>query len=127
MFTLVHNDPRRLTRLMRWSLRREFAREEAEQLFRHDSVPTKLLTAYFKMHGQAYLHAALKPTVRRVLDDAPFEVDPQKLGGRPAEGGPERIRSLMRTLLTDVMRAAASLPPCASLSREHRTTDTGKP
>ena len=85
-------------RLLKSLIEREVLRtESAATLFRRNSVATKLLTIFGKIHGSEYLKMTLQPLLQELVDrrdQLSFEVDPVKLQD------PLRLQSNMRNLTT---------------------------
>jgi len=75
------------------------ATADPSTLFRGNSVATKLMTAFTRLAGIAYIQRTLKELIREVIaDPKDFEVDPDKLSSQ--EELPNHIAKLKRTSLS---------------------------
>ncbi len=60
--------------------------ENANTLFRNNTLPCKALTAYLALYGQSYLKLVLGPTISNVIvSDEDNEVDPVRIKSSDAE------------------------------------------
>ena len=92
---------------------REVARTHAAaNLFRGNSMVTKITTLYFKSVGSEYLSNTLQPAMNLVPTGRSFEVDPAQV--RPdedVEANLELVRTCSRAFLDAIIASEASVPP----------------
>ena len=103
------------TTLLKMLIEREVARtESAPNLFRRNSISTKLMTLYAKAHGAEYLNAVLNPVWKSLTSSSStkeYEIDPQKL---QVDDVPEANRKNLEELATkflDAILDSTSLVP----------------
>ncbi|KAJ3009749.1 Ras GTPase activating protein ira2, partial [Thoreauomyces humboldtii] len=96
-------------------------------LFRRNSIATRLLTIYAKQHGVEYLRSTLSPILSELAERCPpmsFEVDPLKCGTGDADANMRNLRVVSQGILDSVIGppGAGRLPPflrdvCATIWR----------
>lgn len=78
---------------------------QVNQLFRQDSIASKIMTAYTRLIAQPYLVATLKTHVAKIAKCGPeLEINPQHLKPEEADAVGSRIFSLQSTI-TDLLLA----------------------
>jgi neurofibromin 1 len=86
----------------------------ASNLFRRNSMATRLLSVFAKTHGKDFLVAALKPVMDELLAYKPtltFEIDPVKLAEYDDPTiNLKNLKMLVKRLLDNIVGAQAQLP-----------------
>ncbi|KAJ1554995.1 Ras GTPase activating protein ira2, partial [Nowakowskiella sp. JEL0078] len=95
-------------------------------LFRGNTMATKLLTLYAKDHGQGYLQSALTPLLKELVSQHPpltFETNPLNLGPNDdLERNKRNLSTYSKSFLDAILGSKRKLPPsmtavCAMISR----------
>ncbi|KAI9331843.1 hypothetical protein BDR26DRAFT_824234, partial [Obelidium mucronatum] len=113
----------------------------APNLFRQNSLATRLLTVFSKTYGREYLINAIKPVLDELLDihkNMSFEIDPNKmLPGEEATVNRKNITTLVERLLDNLLGHPEKFPQelrvvCGKLAEivgqrfpENKTTAVG--
>ncbi|KZV91150.1 hypothetical protein EXIGLDRAFT_693968, partial [Exidia glandulosa HHB12029] len=107
-----------LLRLMRSAIDREVARKESDkELFRSNTVCTRLLSAFAKMQGYNYLRKVIQPVVEQLQAmpaDQSIEVDPIKASNATEEDLKQNMANLKviaQALLDIISNSAPFMPP----------------
>ena len=87
-------------------------KESPGTLFRRNSIATKLLTAYAKLHGTQYLRATLEPILRKMMvAQSQFEVDPTKTRSREeANQNRMNLEAFCERLISEISLSLVNVP-----------------
>lgn len=99
--------------LLHWAIRKEvMCAEGPSTLFRGVSVATKLVAAYFKIHGTDYLKRVLRILLREVVQNGcRLEVDPEKIGiDDELKANQERLQFHCKVLLDSIFKKVDDCP-----------------
>ncbi|EJD36584.1 hypothetical protein AURDEDRAFT_117057 [Auricularia subglabra TFB-10046 SS5] len=104
-----------LLRLMKAAIDREIARTESDkELFRSNTVCTRLLGAFAKMQGYNYLRKIIEPIVNQLKAmpaDQSFEIDPMKTQNETdTEQNMANLKLIAQALLDVICDSAPSMP-----------------
>ncbi|KAJ3316747.1 Neurofibromin 1, partial [Blyttiomyces sp. JEL0837] len=114
-------------KLISWVVDAEVQRTDyASNLFRRNSMATRMLSEYSKLHGREYLTAALKPVLDELLSMQPalsFEIDPIRMSeDDDVAVNLANVKMLVKRLLDGIIGAQGKLPDplrqvCAIVSK----------
>ncbi|EIN11059.1 hypothetical protein PUNSTDRAFT_51619 [Punctularia strigosozonata HHB-11173 SS5] len=104
-----------LMRLLKAMIDREVARTDNEAaLFRGNSVCTRLLSAFGKLHGYDYLRSLIIPLVKTMTimpEGCSYEMDPAKVGPRQAQLNQQNVERVTSAFLQIIASSVPALPP----------------
>ncbi|KAJ3414836.1 Neurofibromin 1 [Chytridiales sp. JEL 0842] len=102
----------------------------ASNLFRRNSMATRLLSVFAKTSGKDYLTAALKPVIDELLSFKPtltFEIDPVKLSEYDDPTiNLKNLKMLVKRLLDNIVGTQSMLPPSLKQVCFHIASIVGK-
>ncbi|KAI8817571.1 uncharacterized protein EV422DRAFT_541210 [Fimicolochytrium jonesii] len=85
------------------------------QLFRRNSMATRLLTIFANTNGQEYLRKTLSPILSELAERCPpmsFEVDPTKVNTQDLEGNMRNLKVVSQGILDSIIGpGAVQMPP----------------
>lgn len=103
-----------LLSLMKVLIEREVAQTNHEsELFRANSITTRLLTIFAKTYGYNYVRATLQPLIHSLSEkpaECSFELDPSKAGADDIERNAEHLRLMCQALLDIIYQSTPRVP-----------------
>ncbi|KAH7098759.1 hypothetical protein BKA62DRAFT_711739 [Auriculariales sp. MPI-PUGE-AT-0066] len=106
-----------LVRLMKTAIDKEISRTDSDrELFRSNTVCTRLLGAFAKMQGYNYLRGIIEPSIMMLInvaaqDEQSVEIDPAKAPlDADLAANAETLKSIAQTLIDTICNSVDQLP-----------------
>jgi neurofibromin 1 len=99
--------------LLKAVIEREIAKTESSpELFRRNSMATRLLASFAKLYGDQYLRVTLQPLlIEMTTTKKSYEVDPSKLGpSSDAEANLQNLKEMCQKFLDSIIESTNLMP-----------------
>ncbi|KAI0230569.1 Ras GTPase activating protein ira2 [Massospora cicadina] len=98
--------------------------DSSPELFRRNSMASRLLALFAKSYGAEYQRYVLQPILIDMMENPrPYEVDPSKIGkGASAEANLQNLKQMSQAFLDSIINSGSRIPPavreiCSYLSQ----------
>jgi len=115
ILTIFRSNSRLTMKLIKMVVKKEVAKTESpENLFRRNSMATKLLTIFAKNEGSDYLKRTLQPYLTKLVTesvDKSYEIDPERIQYGDKSSNLENLKNACQGFI-DVITNSQDIPLC---------------